>query len=423
VIELNASPRILYVSTACTPASGGEGRCLNVLRALQQIGTVDMVILKDNNNGAHHAMQPASSGFPSGYSFPVERRRSEGLIGKLRWTLDPKTDYPNGWRVREDGFRDILHTLPNFDLIWFFTLRAADMFPNARWPRSVVDIDDVPSTYARSTLQSGRLRERILARRNIFAWTRREALLGDRFTVLAVCSANDEDYLERIGVSAPVHVIPNGFERPCGDVIRNPATPPRIGFVGVFRHYPNYEGITWFANHCWPRIKRAIPDARLRLIGKDSDGPLKPSGPDIDGLGWLPSPSEEIKTWSLMVVPVRVGAGTRVKIAHGLSEKCPIVSTSFGANGYELIDTQEVYLADSIEDFSAACIRAIQSPDVAAQVAERAWRKFVDNWAWDAIRPRVWAAAEHCLQLSGRPLMLPTPNPGTTLADDGSCMT
>jgi glycosyltransferase involved in cell wall biosynthesis len=154
-------------------------------------------------------------------------------------------------------------------------------------------------------------------------------------------------------------------------------------------------------NDCWPRIKYEVPEARLRLIGQDSDGPLKPHGPDIDGLGWVANPSDEIRTWSAMVVPLHVGAGTRIKIAHGFSQKCPIVSTTLGAYGYGAIDGREMYLADSAEAFSKACIQAIREPERAAQMAERAWRQFTERWTWDAIRPRVWAAAEDCLRLNG----------------------
>ena len=163
---------------------------------------------------------------------------------------------------------------------------------------------------------------------------------------------------------------------------------------------PNLEGINWFANECWPQIKREVPDARLRLVGRYSDGPLKPPGPDIDGLGWVPDAAAEIATWSAMVVPILRGAGTRGKIAHSFSLKCPIVSTPLGAYGYEIADGREAYLAESAQDFAKACVRAIRHPAEAAELAERAWQKFIENWSWEAIRPRIWATVDDCLQRS-----------------------
>jgi glycosyltransferase involved in cell wall biosynthesis len=101
-----------------------------------------------------------------------------------------------------------------------------------------------------------------------------------------------------------------------------------------------------------------------------------------------------------MVVPIRMGAGTRVKIVHGFSRKCPIVSTSLGAHGYDVADGRELYLADSPEQFSSACIKAVREPKQAAEMADRAWREFLEKWTWEAVRPRVWAAAEDCLRSS-----------------------
>jgi glycosyltransferase involved in cell wall biosynthesis len=169
----------------------------------------------------------------------------------------------------------------------------------------------------------------------------------------------------------------------------------------MFGHAPNRDGIHWFVKCCWPQVKREMPDVRLRLVGEGSNGPLAPSGQDIEGLGWLANPSEEIKTWSAMVVPIRTGAGSRVKIVQAFSHKCPIVSTSFGALGYGKVDGREMLLADSAQAFAGACLKVIREPEKAAQMAEVAWVTFLEKWTWDAICPRVWAAAEECLRLSG----------------------
>src|SRR5439155_26775204 len=107
----------------------------------------------------------------------------------------------------------------------------------------------------------------------------------------------------------------------------------------------------------------------------------------------------------VMVVPILVGAGTRVKIALGFSQKCPIVSTSIGAYGYDIQDGKEILLADGPEAFAGACLRLIRRPEEAAEMADRANRKFLENWTWEAIRPRIWAAAQDCLRRSGGHLL------------------
>jgi polysaccharide biosynthesis protein PslH len=131
----------------------------------------------------------------------------------------------------------------------------------------------------------------------------------------------------------------------------------------------------------------------------------------IDGLGWLATPETEISSWSVMVVPIRLGAGTRVKIAQGFGLKCPMVSTSLGAYGYEVANGRELFVADTADEFANACVRLVQEPVLARQMAERAWQQFLDKWTWDAIRPRVWAAAEECLRLNSRTPDVPSADP------------
>ena len=396
------SPRILYLSPYWPHREtyASELRSLNIARALRECGELEIVVVGGEGGREEWNAWPHKE-FKVVCDLPVGSQPNQGLSQKLRWRLDPRSHYPHGYGVDDKAMRQVLDIAEQFDVVWFCKLRTANCFPTWAWPRSVVDIDDVPSTYERSIWQTETgLRKRFWSATDFIGWVRRERLLSERFNVLAVCSEADKRYLEKLGVKASLHVIPNGSARPSALPIRKVATPPRIGFIGIFDYEPNLEGIRWFAKECWPRVKREVPDVRLRLTGRYSDGPLKPPGADIDGLGWVADVADEIATWSAMVVPIRRGAGTRAKIAHSLSLKCPVVSTSLGAYGYQFTNGCEAYIVDSAEDFANACVRAIRQPGEAAELAERAWQRFLENWTWEAIRPRIWAAVEDCLRLS-----------------------
>lgn len=398
------TPRILYL-TPYWPhraTSASEVRALNVARALREHGHLEIAVV--GGEGAEDEWKASTAKeFEIGTSVPLSSLPTRGLRQKFNAILDPRSNYPDGYGVDQKALRQIQKTAESFDLIWFCKLRTADNFPTWAWPRSVVDIDDLPSLYQRSVLKTeNRLMNRLSSAKRLLGLVRRERLLGERFTVLTVCSEADKSYLGRFKFRTPLHVIPNGYGRPSAAPIRRLATPPRIGFIGILDYEPNIDGARWFAAECWPRLKREIPNARLRLIGRCSDGPAKPPGDDIDGLGWIADAESEIATWSAMIVPIRRGAGTRGKIAHGLSAKCPIVSTTLGAYGYQFTDRQEAYLADSAEGFTDACIRAIRKPAEAAAMADRAWSRFLENWTWESIRPRIWSAMDDCLHLAAR---------------------
>jgi glycosyltransferase involved in cell wall biosynthesis len=284
-----------------------------------------------------------------------------------------------------------------------------------RWPKTVLDIDDLPSRYQKSELKSAKsLTDRLLTMRRFWLWKRRERRLLQRFTLLGVCSKDDRDYL---GGDERIHVIPNGFEPPATITPRSPASPPRVGFIGLLRYAPNRDGVEWFAARVWPEIKKACPAARFRLVGSGSDVEAPRLGADIDGLGWVADASAEIATWSLMIVPIRIGGGTRIKIAEGFSRKCPVVATPWGAFGYDVESGQEILLADKPAEFARACLSILQDPRRGEEMAARAWARYTTHWTWDAIEPRVAAAVEHgvrCSRSTGIPA--PSSSPPAELA-------
>ncbi|BFU93234.1 MAG: hypothetical protein NTAFB01_44210 [Nitrospira sp.] len=124
-------------------------------------------------------------------------------------------------------------------------------------------------------------------------------------------------------------------------------------------------------------------------------------GPDIEGLGFVDDPTSEIATWSAMIVPIRTGGGTRIKIAEAFSRKCPVVSTSQGAFGYQVVDGEDLLLADSAEEFAAACVLLVQHGYLGRKMSETAWKKYLNNWTWDSIGESVANAVKQCLTRSG----------------------
>jgi glycosyltransferase involved in cell wall biosynthesis len=132
-------------------------------------------------------------------------------------------------------------------------------------------------------------------------------------------------------------------------------------------------------------------------VGRGSDGKLTKLGPDVVGLGWIKDPAEEIASWSAMIVPIRVGGGTRVKIAEAFARKCPVVATRIGAFGYDVRDGEEILLADRADQFAAACIRLLQDPQLGRILTERAHERFLREWTWDSFEGSVANAVRKCL--------------------------
>jgi len=389
-------PNILYITQHCpfSPSCGTQLRVLNIGRLLKRIGKVSLVITPAWEIDEED-IDRTKREFDVKHVFRLIPTNLQNVIERIRHELDPSFLKTYGLTANESDRELMLSMFDEYDVIWIHNIRTANTFRIYRWPHSVLDIDAIQSQHyfsgAKNT--SGIIRS-LLDYRMTLIWWRRERLLKKRFDVISVCSKEDKKYL---GGNCRIHVIPNGFDYPSQVPRRSPSVPPRLGFIGAFDWIPNQAGIEWFIRKVWPRIKIDVPEAHLRLVGKGSDIHLPELGADIEGLGWVMDPSSEIASWSAMIVPIHMGAGTRVKIADGFSRKCPIVSTSLGAFGYDVVNGEDILIADSAQDFASACILLLRDRLLGSRISENAWEKFVRNWTWDSISKSVSNAVKMCL--------------------------
>jgi O-antigen biosynthesis protein len=119
-------------------------------------------------------------------------------------------------------------------------------------------------------------------------------------------------------------------------------------FLGGFRHAPNVDGARYLLEEILPCIRRSLPDVPLTILGSD---PPKEIIDKRDALTSVPGYLEDIDTplslARVAVVPLRFGAGMKGKIYRAMAVGTPNVSTTVGAEAMDLIDGENVRIADS----------------------------------------------------------------------------
>lgn len=393
-------PSILFVTShwPLAPAYGAQQRVLNIAKVLSTVGDLSFVIVS-TEDADEQTTRRTREQFK--VCDVIKARRATPVMSlyrlpeRLRHEFDPKCLDSDPYQVSGNDRASLDALIGQHDLVWIHTIRTANWFRIYRWPHSVLDVDDRQSQTHESVAEScGNLALRLLNRRRAWIWRRRERTFLDRFDLLTVCSEDDHRYF---GGGERIHVIPNGSYRfEAGP--RKVSDSPRIGFIGNCEFMPNQHGLRWFIRKVWPEIKRKFPTVQLRLVGRGSDGPVANLGPDIAGLGWLEDPADEISTWSAMIVPVKIGGGTRVKLAEGFARKCPVVATSVGAFGYEVTNGRELLLADSAEQFALSCTQLLSDPALGEAIAASAHRIFLVRWTWDSFEGRIRTVVQQCLE-------------------------
>lgn len=136
----------------------------------------------------------------------------------------------------------------------------------------------------------------------------------------------------------------------------------KLLFIGGCGHYPNIDGITWFIDNCWSKILNRYPSLKLEIIG-DWGEQYKKEIKDSSNIvfhGFVNDLNDYFKD-GILIVPIRIGSGMRMKIIDAVNYKIPFVTTTVGVEGIDLIDKVDCFIADESEDFVSKVIELVES--------------------------------------------------------------
>jgi glycosyltransferase involved in cell wall biosynthesis len=281
----------------------------------------------------------------------------------------------------------------NADMIWVERLYAAHWL-RQHGEKTIVDVDDLDSVKQERQLVLQppsllRLGQSVQTRK----LAREERMAASKFARLAVCSSQDREFWQE-NERNRVWVVPNGADNRLFDYPRELKVANRLVFVGTMGYPPNVDAVKYFCAEILPRITRAVPDVSFWIVGKSpSDDVLElDDGERIRVWANVPDVAPYVQTATLSVVPLRVGGGTRLKILESLALGTPVVSTTIGAEGLDLVNERDLLLADSPDDFAHAVVDLLSQHDRLQAMAEAGLQAVKTNYSWTGIRGQV---AEH----------------------------
>lgn len=259
---------------------------------------------------------------------------------------------------------------------------------NEREPAVVIDSHnieyDLVRQYAR---KSGSLWRRLYYEGNWRKLRREELEVYRNADGVYLCSELDQ---QRIRNEIPeVHsvVIPNSANVDFYQPRPSDPRPDRrsVVFFGLLSYLPNIDGLIHFVNEVWPRIVAAHPEARFKIIGGGAPPAIQAlARPGIELAGFVPDLRPHLAEAAVVVVPLRVGGGTRLKIVEAAAMGKAIVSTTLGAEGIEAVSGRDLILADQPEDFAQAVNSLLQQPEVAERLGASARKMVVEGYSWSA---------------------------------------
>jgi glycosyltransferase involved in cell wall biosynthesis len=209
---------------------------------------------------------------------------------------------------------------------------------------------------------------------------------------VCVCSTVDQSRLAEDVPRARTVVIPNAADV---DYFQpRPTDPPPDGetvlFFGLLSTVPNVDGVLFFLKEVWPRIAAERPRARCKVVGANPPPAVRAlAGPRVEITGVVQDLRPHLAAAAAVVVPLRIGSGTRLKIVEAWAMGKALVSTTLGAEGIDGVPERDLLIADAPGPFADSVIRLLDDPALRERIGQAARTRAVDHYSWNAAAERL----------------------------------
>jgi glycosyltransferase involved in cell wall biosynthesis len=262
-----------------------------------------------------------------------------------------------------------------------------DRLPELRWSVMAHNVESL--IWRRYTENAENQLKRWYIRQQLRKFERFERWAYSTATASIAVSREDADLMRNEFTAARANVVENGVDvkyfHPQRDVERDPA---QMLFMGSLDWRPNQDAAIQLLTNILPKVRAAIPHASAVLVGRRPPEWLRAKVQATEGAELhadVPDVRPFLARAGFLVVPLRIGGGSRLKILESLAAGTPVVSTKVGAEGLELTPARDLLVADTQEELVNSALAAIRQPDELADTAERGRRQVLARYSWDLL--------------------------------------
>jgi len=225
-----------------------------------------------------------------------------------------------------------------------------------------------------------------------------QRVLGEAELTIAVSETDAQRLREEFGV-AHVAVVENGVDTAYFQPQARQRRPERLLFLGSLDWRPNLDGVRLLLEHVFPTVRAAEPSATLCIVGRNPPEWLRrrvAAMPGVELHANVPDVRPYLADCGMLVVPLRIGGGSRLKILEALASGVPVVSTRVGAEGLRLQAGRDLTIVNDIKDLSNEIITAIRHPQVLQAESERGREKVLEHYNWDRLAEQLEQLWRQC---------------------------
>jgi polysaccharide biosynthesis protein PslH len=299
------------------------------------------------------------------------------------------------------AFDDLLER-GNWDLIQCEWTPYARFLSSKRIATLITTHNVESQIWARRAEHSTRWAERLFFGLQSKKMLRFERLSLLRANAVTAVSSADAETMRKWGV-ARITVVPNGVDPEFYEPGENVEHENEILSIASLDWFPNVDALEYFVREIFPRIREHLPSAVFRIVGRRPPQLLRATLAEFPGIAFV-GEVKDVRPYldqaAVIVVPLRIGGGSRLKILEALAARKAVVSTSIGAEGLDLDAEKHLVVADSPWDFARRTVELLTSKEKRRCLGENGRRRVIERYSWDGIASRledVWLNNSQCL--------------------------
>ena len=267
----------------------------------------------------------------------------------------------------------------------------ADQLPGSRWSVMAHNVESL--IWQRYTEAADNPLKRWYIRQQLRKFERFERWAYSAATTAVAVSREDAALMRKDFGATRVSVVDNGVDvdyfHPQRDVDRDPAC---MLYMGSLDWRPNQDAAVQLLTDVLPRVREQVPHATAFLVGRRPPDWLRArvdATPGAELHADVPDVRPYLARCGFLVVPLRIGGGSRLKILEALAAGTPVVSTRIGAEGLDLTPDRHLLVSNTSDELVRAAVSAIHQPEELAEMAEAGRQRVLARYSWDLLAERL----------------------------------
>jgi glycosyltransferase involved in cell wall biosynthesis len=376
--------KMLFI-TRVVPSLNGTGaqrRCARHIVALHSLFSINLVILRRESNKVELDHIIINLCHSSTIQHITDFQQQQQRIFSLPFAPPIHAMCPTKQEINI-----IVSTINRFspEQLFAFKLSTARILENSTVSflvkplKKTFDLDDIESKakyrFALASKKKMGLRLLFCGLLEAFKLKCIEYRAFTNFDNTLICSNTDQKELQKRNTETNFVIIPNVVDEVKELIYERVDNQIRLLFVGTMQYGPNNQAAVHFVNNIFPILLKLTKKVIiLDIVGyhptDEVIGFAKNS--QINVHGGVNSVEPYYQKSDIVIAPILAGGGTRIKILEAMMYARPVVSTTIGAEGLNLVNRKEILLADTPTSFAQAIIELSEKQIFANDICKNA---------------------------------------------------